>query len=205
MNIKNIIVTITFLTFLFAAGSSLASNESPGEIIVATIDQGLKILNDPDLQSMDRIAERRQKIWDIVKTVFDFEETSKRALGRHWIPLSLDEKKEFTDAFIKILKNLYLGKTDSYQGQKIEFVREIVKDNRAKVRTNFFTINQKEIVIDFNMYKINGKWKIYDIIIEGVSIISNYRGQFNSIIAKSSFEELMKKLREKSEDIADIN
>jgi len=204
MKAKNIfIVSILIATFLLA-GASLASAEGPGELVVAKIDEGLKILNDPELKGMDRFQERKQKIWNVVKSVFDFNETSRRALGRHWIPLDDTQKKEFTDAFVKVLKNIYLGKTDSYQGQKIEYVRELVRGKRGKVQTNFFTVDQKKIVVDFNMHKKDGSWRVYDVIIEGVSIVSNYRGQFNSIMSKGSFEELMEQLLEKSDSITDV-
>jgi len=214
MSIKNIITISILIAAFLTAGTSLALADGPGELIVAKIDEGLKILNDPELQGMDRFKERKQKIWDVVNSVFDFEETSKRALGRHWIPLSSEERKEFTDAFVKILKNIYLGKTDSYQGQKIEYVRELVRDNRGKVQTNFFTVDEKKIVIDFNMHRIKavikcelvltGSWKAYDVIIEGVSIVSNYRTQFNSIMSKGSFEDLMEKLLKKSETLIEV-
>jgi len=204
MSIKNIITISILIAAFLTAGTSLALADGPGELIVAKIDEGLKILNDPELQGMDRFKERKQKIWDVVNSVFDFEETSKRALGRHWIPLSSEERKEFTDAFVKILKNIYLGKTDSYQGQKIEYVRELVRDNRGKVQTNFFTVDEKKIVIDFNMHRINGSWKAYDVVIEGVSIVSNYRTQINSIMSKGSFEDLMEKLLKKSETLIEV-
>lgn len=205
MNIRNIITAGILIIAFLTMGVSFALAEDPGVVVVATIDKGIKILNDPQLQGMNHFKERRQKLWNVVKSVFDFEETSKRALGRHWIPLSFEERKEFTDAFVKVVRNIYLGKTDSYQGQKIEYVRELVKGDRGKVQTNFFTVDQKKIVINLNMHKVGASWKIYDVIVEGVSIVSNYRGQFNSIMSRGSFEELMEKLLEKSEAIANID
>lgn len=205
MNTKNIVAAGILIIAFLTMGVSFALAEDPGEIVVETIDKGIKILSDPELQGMDHFKERRQKLWNVVKSVFDFQETSKRALGRHWIPLSDEQRKEFTDAFVEVVRNIYLGKTDSYQGQKIEYVRELVKGNRGKVQTNFFTVDQKKIVVDLNMHKVDDSWKIYDVIIEGVSIVSNYRGQFNSIMSKGSFEELMEKLLKKSEEIDDID
>lgn len=206
MQNKNFIL-ITILALLFGLTSSFpvqADTKTPGETVVATIDKSLKILNDPSLSGMDQFKERRQKLWNAVKEIFNFKETSRRALGRHWLALTPQERKEFTDTFTKILRDSYLGKSDSYRGEKIVYVRELVAKNRGKVQTNFFTLQEKKIIIDFSMKKIDGTWKVYDISVEGISMVSNYRSQFNSIIAKGSFEDLMEKLIEKEEEIPDF-
>jgi phospholipid transport system substrate-binding protein len=202
---KNLILA-AILTVLFGfTGISYAqAPTTPGETIVATINKSLEILNDPSLKGMDQFKERRQKLWDTVKAVFDFEETSRRALGQHWLPLTAQERQDFTDIFVKILRDFYLGKSDSYGGEKMVYVRELVQEDRGKVQTYFFTLDQKKIVIDFSMYKVDGTWKIYDVIVEGVSLISNYRSQFNSIISKESFAGLMEKLTEKEAEIPDL-
>ena len=206
MHNKNLTLVAVLVILLGFTGVYVtqANTPTPGETVVATINKSLDILNDPSLKGIDRFKERRQKLWDVVKTIFDFEETSRRALGQNWLPLTSQEKKEFTDTFVNILRDSYLGKSDSYSGEKIVYIRELVQENRGKVQTNFFTVNQKRIVIDFSMHKIDGTWKIYDVIIEGVSMVSNYRSQFNSIISKESFAGLMKKLTEKEEEIPDF-
>lgn len=206
MHSKNLILTAALMIAFSFTGVDHAQADapSPGETVVSTIDESLKILNDPSLNGMDQFKERRQKLWDAVKPIFNFEETSRRAMGRHWLPLTPQERQEFTDTFTKILRDFYIGKTDSYRGEKIVYVRELVHENRGKVQTNFFTIDQKKVVIDFSMHKVGGVWRIYDVIIEGVSMVSNYRSQFNSIIAKESFAGLMKKLSEKEEEIPDF-
>jgi len=203
MKMNNRIITILLTCLLgFIPFSASFGAEKPGRIVVAKIDQGLKVLNDPALQGMDKFSERRQKLWEIVSSVFDFEETSKRAMGRYWLKLTDREKKDFTESFVAILKNFYLEKSDSYQGEKIEYRREVVKGNRAKVQTIVFTVNKKEVTVDLSMHRTDDLWKIYDLTIEGVSIVSNYRSQFRSIIARSSFVDLMEKLQEKSDEIS---
>lgn len=206
MHNKNLILWILLINAfcLSSINHAWADESTPGETLVATIDQSLKILNDPALSGMDQFRERRQKLWNAVKPVFDFEETSRRALGRHWLPLTSEERQEFTETFTKILRDFYLGKSDSYRGEKLVYVRELVDKNRGKVQTNFFTVEQKKIIVDFSMHKVDGRWRVYDVIIEGVSMVSNYRSQFNSIIAKESFDVLMKKLIEKEEEIPDF-
>jgi len=194
------IIFVIFLTHTFCL-TSYGEERGPGKIIVETIDEGLKILKDPALQGNDKFGERRRLLWNKINPVFDFEETSKRTLGYHWRNRTPEEQKEFTQLFVDILKNIYLDKSDSYAGEKILYVREIIKGNRGKVRTNFITADQKQIVVDFSMHKVENLWSIYDVTIEGVSIVSNYRSQFRDILSESSFEELMEKLKEKNSEI----
>jgi phospholipid transport system substrate-binding protein len=149
---------------------------------------------------MDKFTERKEKLWAILMPVFDFDETSKRALGHQWKNLSPQERKEFVSVFTQVLRDIYIGKTDSYSGGNFIYIREITEDTRGKVRTNFITTNQKTVVVDFSMRNINNVWKVYDITIEGVSIVGNYRSQFNSILSSSSFEDLMEQLRNKKDE-----
>ena len=118
--------------------------------------------------------------------------------GAPWIR----DREEFTDTFMRVLRNTYIGKTDNYKGQKIVYIRELVHGKRGKVQTNFFTSDGTKVIVDFSMHEVDGSWKVYDVIIESVSIISNYRSQFNSILSKESFEDLMEKLKEKEEEIS---
>jgi len=193
------IFTLSFSLFLPL--TQVMAAEKPGQIVIDTIDRGLKILNDPELQGMDNYSIRRKKLWNTVSPVFNFEETSRRALGAHWRKRTPEEKQDFISTFKKILKNMYLSKSDSYQGERIEYVREIVRGNKAKVQSHFYTADQKKVVIDFSMKKNSETWKVYDISIEGVSMIGNYREQFNSILTNSTFAELMKKLKTKEGEI----
>jgi len=200
MNIKGLtklLILIVLLTF-FPISMSWALD--PGETVVQTIDRGIKILEDPSLQGFDKFNERKQKLWEIITPVFDFGETSKRSLGHHWKKRSDTERKEFVSVFTQVLRDIYLGKTDSYAGGNFTYVREIIKGNRGKVRTNFITSDQKKVVVDFSMHKVTDNWKVYDITIEGVSMVGNYRSQFNNILTSSSFESLMEKLHNKRDE-----
>jgi len=187
---------------LFSLSHSWAEDPGPGEIVVATIDRGIKILEDPELQGFDRSQERKDKLWVILTPVFNFKETSRRALGHHWKNRTHKEREEFTSVFTQVLRDIYLGKTDTYSGGQFIYVREIIKGKRGKVQTNFITSDQKKVVVDFSMRNADGTWKVYDITVEGVSMVGNYRNQFNAILAKSSFEELMEKLYEKRDEFA---
>lgn len=204
MRLKNQIL-ISLLTILFVfTFSSLLWAESPGEVIVETVNKGLEILRDPSLQDVGKISERRQKMWDILTPVFNFEEISRRALGQHWKNRTAKERKEFILIFTNNLKNTYLYKTDSYANEKIIYLRENRQGNCSKVQTNFVTTEGKKIAVDYSMHRIDNTWKVYDITIEGVSMVSNYRSQFNSILHKSSFEELIQKLKEKEKELDEI-
>ncbi len=195
-----LILVAAFLMTATLTTPLLAS--TPGQLIVQSIEEGLAILRDPALRGEDKTIERREKLWEALKEIFNFKETSKRSLGRHWLKLTTEEQNEFTENFQHVLKDLYLGKSDAYQGENIVYIREIVKGKRGKVQTNFFTADNKKIIVDFSMHKVDDKtWKVYDVIIEGVSMISNYRSQFNSILAKSSFDELLEQIIEKRKSI----
>lgn len=174
--------------------------DSPGNLIVNTIDKSLIILKDPALQNENMLESRKQQLWEILEPIFNFNEIARRCLGRHWLDISQDQKEQFLSVFTSTLKDLYLGHSDAYQGEKIIFIREVVKDRLAKVQTNFLTTDGKKLIIDFSLLLENDDWKIYDVIIEGVSMVSTYRSQINSILDKSSFDELIKKLQSTNEE-----
>jgi len=188
-------MSFTFLPLIWA-------QEEPGKVIIKTVAEGLKILKDPTLQVVEKWPERRKKMWKLLEPVFSFEQISKRALGRHWKTCTIQQKQEFTQLFTEILKDAYLVRAERYRGQDIVYIRERVRGNRSKIQTNFITGDGKKIAVTFNMIKINESWKIYDVIIEGVSMVSNYRSQFNSILTKSSFEELIQKMTEKRDALS---
>lgn len=197
---KTVFLPLLALFFLNVC-PTLVWAETPGQLVTKTIDQGMKVLRDPALKAPDQMDVRREKLWALLEPIFSFEEVSKLALGRHWLELSPAQQKEFTDTFTNILKDVYLKKSDDYQDGDIIYVREVVKGTRSKVQTNFVK-GDKKIVVDFSMKKINDSWKIYDVTIETVSVLTNYRTQFNSILAKSSFEEMMTKLRKKEIEVS---
>lgn len=197
MNMIRFLTLGCVTTMLIATSTYVAAEESPGRIIVNTIDQSLAILKDPELQGFDMIETRREKLWEALKPIFSFEQIAQRSLGYHWRKRTPQEKEEFVEIFANHLKNTYLSKSDTYSGEKIEYLREDQQGRRSKVQTQITTSGGKKVSVDFNMYSTGDNWKIYDIIIEGVSTVGNYRTQFNSILSESSFEELMQQLKDK--------
>lgn len=191
------LLTALFITGILFSAPVKASAESPGEVVVNTIDKGVQILKDPAFQDPKLYPERRARLWELLAPVFDFQEISKRVLGQYWSKLTPEEQTNFIKIFTEIVKDSYLGETDSYSGEKIVYVREIIQGNRGKVQTNFFTVDGKKFVVDFSLQKNDEHWKVYDATVEGVSVVNTYRGQFYDILAKSPFGALMTKLEDK--------
>lgn len=210
---KNFKTYFLFLAALLVFVSCLFAGENtvnPGEFIIKTLDEGLEILKDPAFKKPETFQERNQKLWELLEPVFDFELLSKRALGMHWKERTEEERQQFVKLFTDMLKRIYLSKTSSYTGEKFVYIREFIRNNYSKVQTNVITKENKKIAVDFNLYKLDNKWKIYDVIIEGVSIVSNYRSQFESILSNSTFKQLLEKMKEKDpkqqeEDIVSIS
>ena len=193
---KTIFAMFVGILFIICIPAFLCAEE-PGKLLMETIDKGLTVLKDPSMKGEDKALERRQRLWTEISPVFSFEEMSKRALGQYWKIRTPEEKKEFVKLFTNILKDSYIGKTDTYSGEKIVLLGEKKEDNYANVQTKLITNKGTEALVDYRMLNNQGKWKIYDVIIEGVSLVNNYRSQFNNILLKSSFEELVKKMKEK--------
>ena len=194
-NNMTLVVCITSCFFVF--GNSILFAGDPGKIVMDTIDKGLVVLKEPSLKGNDKVNERRQKLWETISPIFNFEEMSKRALGQHWKKRNDAEKKEFVGLFTNILKDAYIGKTDAYSGEKVILMKERVDKEYATVQAKFILNTDSEVVVDYNMLNNSGEWKIYDVIIEGVSLVNNYRSQFNSILIKSTYNELVKRIKEK--------
>ena len=167
------------------------------------IDRVMKVLEDPELKKETRAKDRRVAVRKIANDIFDFNETAKRSLGRHWLARTPAEQTEFVQLFSDLLERSYLSKIELYGGEKIQFLSDSLEDgDQAKVQTKIVTKQGSEIPIEYRMQNRSGKWLVYDVIIEGVSMVSNYRTQFNKIIQTSSFQELVKKMKSKQEELA---
>ncbi|HHT9129798.1 MAG TPA: MlaC/ttg2D family ABC transporter substrate-binding protein, partial [Candidatus Brocadiaceae bacterium] len=191
MRYSKIMLVIFVGVFFWAGMSPFAwAEEDPGKLVMESIDRGLAVLKEPSLGGAEKAQERRQRLWEEISPVFNFEEMSKRALSIHWKKRSPEEKKEFVELFTNILKDTYIGKTDTYSGEKMEVLRERHDSSYAEVQTKLITNKGTEVSVNYQLVSNHGKWRIYDVVIEGVSLVNNYRSQFNSILLKSSYEEL---------------
>ena len=183
---------------LMALGTALAS---PTATIKGPLDQAVSILKDPRYQGDDPglKIEQRDKIWGVVETTFDFTEVSRRALARNWKSFSAEEQREFADVFAKMLGNIYVERIQSgFADQRVEFADEILHDTRplAIVKT-FIVTDKNKIPVDYSLKKKNDQWRVYDVKVEGVSLIKNYRTQFNDILRKEKPAQLIERLKTK--------
>src|SRR5256885_7695712 len=182
------------------AGPDRAWAGAPTDQLRAQIDRAVKILEDPELKKDGRQRERREAVRQVANDIFDFSETAKRSLARHWTPRTQAERDEFVSLFADLLERSYIGKIELYGGEKVQFVGESLEGEGAVVRTKLVTKQGTEIPIEYRMLRRGDKWLGYDVVIEGVSLISNYRTQFNQIITTSSFQELIKKMKTKQDE-----
>lgn len=188
--------TIVFL-FLVFGFSTPALAQGPTEQIKETTDKVISILTDPALREPDRTEERRGLLRKAADERFDWEEMSRRALARHWARRTDEEKREFVSLFSDLLERTYMDRIDGYSGEKVIYEGETVDGDYGIVRARITTETDAEISAEYRVRRKENGWFIYDVSIEGVSLVNNYRTQFNSIILKSSYEKLVKRLKAK--------
>ena len=170
---------------------------APLDAVKINADQVLDILRDPKLKSASAKEIKKDKLRVIYVNMFDEVELSRRSLGMNWNKLNAAQRQEFVKLFEQVLEKAYADKILAYTNEKIEFTKEsMVSSNLAEVRTKVITAS-KEIPINYRVISKNGAWKVYDVVIENVSLVQNYRTQFNDILAKNSSEQLLEILRKK--------
>jgi phospholipid transport system substrate-binding protein len=162
-----------------------------------------KVLDDPALKSDDRRHERRAAVRKLAIEAFDVQETARRALGPHWQQRTPAEREEFVQLFADLLERTYIAKIDLYGGERLKFTDERVDGDSAVVRAKVTTKQGAEVPVEGRMHKRADRWLIYDVAIENISLIANYRAQFDRIIRTSSYAELVKRLRNRGEFLQD--
>jgi phospholipid transport system substrate-binding protein len=167
----------------------------PTDTVRTRVEQVIRVLEDPALKPAGRQAERRAAIRRVAWDLFDFEETARRCLGRHWQGRTPAERAEFVTLFADLLERTYIGRIEQYSGEQIAYAGETVDGEQATVRTRLAVKGTGEVPMDYRMLRRDGRWRVYDVIIEGVSLVGNYRAQFNRIIQTSSYGDLVQRLR----------
>ncbi|MCP4339967.1 MAG: ABC transporter substrate-binding protein [Desulfobulbaceae bacterium] len=189
------------LLFVVLCGLSFgtvgAKEVTPTDELKPVLNDLTAVLSDEDLKGKEHLVARRDKIMSLIKRGFDFREMSKRVIGKKWRQIDDKEKDNFTSLMTKLLENVYIGKLESYSGQQIEFVAEKVKGQRAQVTTLIENRGAK-IPVHYIMRKNDSNWLVYDINIEGVSLVRNYQEQFKSILRKEDYKGLVKVLEDKN-------
>jgi phospholipid transport system substrate-binding protein len=178
-----------------------AAAGAPTDQLKTQIDRVLKALDDPELKKEGKARERRVAVRKIANDIFDFGETARRSLGRHWQARTPGERDEFVQLFSDLLERSYISKVELYGGEKIQYLGDTIEGEQAKVQTKLLTKGGSEIPIEYRMHRKGDRWLVYDVIIEGVSLVANYRTQFNKIIQTSSYQELVKKMKSKQEEL----
>jgi phospholipid transport system substrate-binding protein len=196
------ILILAGLFCTLSIGVVWAEEATPTAALKPALNDLADVLLDESLKGREHRDERRAKIMSLIKGGFDFREMSKRILGKTWRQINDRERDRFTELMTKLLENVYIGKLEGYSGQAIEFVAEIVKDGRAQV-TTLVENNNEKIPVHYIMNKADSGWVVYDINIEGVSLVSNYREQFKSILRKDDFEGLVKMLEDKNRSFSE--
>ncbi len=202
--ICSLVKTLSLGAILALVGLGLSSVvigvEPPTVVVRGTIDEVIRLVTDEGLKKPDQAAHRRQLLEETIGQHFDFAEMAKRSLAGHWINRSEAEHQEFVPLFQALLSKTYAGKIENFSGEQVRYLKERLKDSFAEVQTSIVS-KKNEIALDYRLLLKDGNWRVYDVVVDGVSLVRNYRVQFDRIIRNSSYEELVKTLRERSGDL----
>lgn len=193
-------VFLLMVWMLLSGGErALASSENdPLVQVQKSVDEILMILQSEELQTPEKKDERKQRILTVVNRMFDFRGMARSSLGQNWNSLTTEERDSFVSLFASLIEQRYIGKIDAYSDQKVIYKNQRVRNNKARVYTAIID-KDLEIPIDYSLQMSQGKWLIKDLKIENVSLIANYRRDFNSIIRKEQFAGLVEKITEQLE------
>ena len=199
---RRVFVSATAMLLTVPAALAAWAAPTPIEQVRATIQKVFRILDDPELRGDLRQADRRAAIRKVANELFDFAEITKRSLGHHWQQRTTAEREELVSLFGDLLERTYVSRIELYSGEKIVYVGESVDMEQAVVRTRIVTKQGAEIPVDYRLIAHGARWQAYDVTIEGVSLVANYRSQFNKIL-QAGYPELVKRLRAKLEERTD--
>ena len=194
---RNVFICLSLIFCLAIPSFQAACAGTPTEQIKLTTDKILAAVSDPALKDPKMADERKRRIRAAVDERFDWEEIARRALARHWNKRTETEKQEFIVLFGELLERTYLKKVEGYGGEKVYYEGDRIEDDYAEVMVKIFTLKGSEIPVEYRVRRQGSDWLVYDIVIQGVSLVKNYRTQFNDIINRSSYGELVKKLKVK--------
>ena len=190
--------TALVLTLALVLAALPARAGAPMEQLRAQVDRVLKLIDDPTLK--DKPKDKRVAVRQIADDIFDFGETARRSLGRHWAARTQAERAEFVKLFGDLLERSYISKIELYGGEKIQYMSDRIEGDQASVLSKLVTKAGADVPIEYRMLKKGDRWLVYDVIIEGVSLVSNYRTQFNKIIQTASYNELVQKMKTKQDE-----
>lgn len=170
----------------------------PLEMVKSSVEKAMAVLKDPKLKSPDMKNERIERLKTAINPIFDYDEMARRSLGAHWRRRSPAEQEEFLRLFRAFIEKVYADKLDLYQGERIVVGRETTDGDYAEIESRMINAKGEESQVTFRLRRADGKWRVYDAVVENISIVQNYRSQFDRVISKSSYDELKKMLKEKA-------
>lgn len=173
----------------------------PTDQIQASVDKALAILRNPRLKSEPGVKERRERLRQVIYARFDFSEMARRSLGSHWRRRSPPEQEEFVRLFTDLLERAYVNRIEAYNDEKFVYLKENLDGNYAEVESRIVTGKGEEFSLNYKTHFVNGEWKVYDVVIENISLVNNYRSQFNRIITNSSYQDLIQRMKEKQIEV----
>lgn len=176
----------------------MASAGEPFDLVKSAVERALVILREPKPNSSEKRKERIDRLKDVVNPPFDYDEMARRTLAAHWRRRTPAEQEEFARLFRAFLKRIYSDRVDFYGGERIVLGRETIDQDYAEAESKIIDAKGDETSVIYRLRRSDGKWKVYDAVVENISIVNNYRSQFDRVIAKSSYEELKKMLRDKA-------
>jgi phospholipid transport system substrate-binding protein len=192
------VVMISMVALLALIGTPLVSAEqTPTESVKSTIDDVIHIINDEELKQPSRSVERRQKIEHVVRQRVNYEDMARLAMGMPWLALTDKEQREFVGLFVQLLRDMFAGKVDDMADAQVHYLSEQREQSYAEVKTKL-SGQKVDTLLDFRLADKVGQWSMYDVVIDGAGIVSNYHAQFTSIIRDHSYAGLVKKMKEKT-------
>jgi len=195
--------TLTFLLALALVSAPGAWAGPPTDQLRGGVDRVLEVLRDPQLSGDTRMDQRRIAIGKVAGEIFDFDDMAKRALGPHWAERTPAERGEFVRLFTDLIQRAYVGKVDQHAAAaKMTFRGETVDDEYAVVKTTIPLGNGSTMPLDYRMHSTRDRWQVYDLNIDGISLVANYRAQFNRVIRTSSYADLVKKLKSQGKEFS---
>ena len=189
---------VTIIMAVVLAAASPATAAGPTETVKAAVQQ---VFSQPDSPAVKApsVAERRAQIRKVTETLFDFDEMSQRSLGKAWTQASPAEQKEFVRLFGGLIANAYMGRIEQYAGEPITYVGERIEGDDARVQSRVVTPKGSEVPIEYRLYRsTEGRWTVYDIYVDGFSLVGSYKAQFNRLLQRGTFADLLKQLRQKT-------
>ncbi len=195
-HIKKFSALLAVFILLVTAHTAIAGEATTA--LKSTLDEAITLLTNPDLKAESKLEARRVKLREIFRGRFDYREMGKRSLGKHWKKINAAERDEFSDLFARLIEARYITKIEAYTDEKINYGGERAVKNKVQVNTDLITKQGTEIPINYKLLKNKaGKWVIYDVVIEGIGLVRNYRTNFGKFLSRKSFADLVADLKSK--------